>query len=363
MQATVRLGFVAASIWLGTGDTRSATIERFSNGSSPAFFSIEGTIEEGDDKRFVDQVLGVDFAVIFLSSDGGNIGAAIRIGQAIRLKGFGTGVLDGTLCASACGLIWLAGQPRFMTERTQIGFHAAYDLTDGTPRERGAPNAVVGAYLGALGLSQRAILYVTAASPDQMQWLTIADASAFGIDVQQLDIPSGPMGGPIESRSTPGLAPANPSMLATGDIPQFREYPADDSLVTTRAPVDLTSPDAWTFRTRLRNAAKQEPNFAGQYVIASWGCGATCVTGANVNLATGKVVFLPGSVCCWGRVDENFKALEFRRNSRLLVMSGLINEEGDMGAHFFVFDGGSFNFLTTIKTSSDFGASLGKEQN
>ena len=44
-------------------------------------------------------------------------------------------------------------------------------------------------------------------------------------------------------------------------------------------------------------------------------------------------------------------------------MSGLINEEGAMGAHFFVFDDGSFNFLTTIETSSDFGASLGKDQN
>lgn len=75
------------------------------------------------------------------------------------------------------------------------------------------------------------------------------------------------------------------------------------------------------------------------------------------------MVFLPGSVCCWGGVDSNFNALEFRSNSRLLVMSGLINEEGAMGAHFFVFDDGSFNFLTTIETSSDFGASLGKDQN
>ena len=85
--------------------------------------------------------------------------------------------------------------------------------------------------------------------------------------------------------------------------------------------------------------------------------------GATVDLVTGKVAFLPASACCWGAVDTNFKALEFRSNSRLLVMAGLLNEEGKMGAHFFVFDGGSFNFLKTIETSSDFGASLGKEQN
>ena len=287
MLTAMHLGLAAFLIWLATCAAQAATIERIDDGSSPAFFSIEGTIEEGDDRRFMDQVLGVDVAAVLLSSDGGNIGAAIKIGEAIRLKGFGTVVPDGAICASACGLIWLAGQPRFMTEGTQVGFHAAYDLTEGTPRERGAPNAVIGAYLGALGLSQRAILYVTTAPPDQMQWLTFADASAFGIEVQRLDIPSGATGGPAENRrSTPGLAPATPPALASEDIPQFREYPADESQVTVRAPVDLSSPDAWMFRTRLRNAAKQEPNFAGGYVIASWGCGTTCVMGATVNPAT-----------------------------------------------------------------------------
>ena len=188
MLSAAHLGFAAFLFCIGASGACAAVIERVHGGSSPAFLSIEGTIEEGDDQRFVDQVLGVDMAVVLLSSDGGNIGAAIKIGQAIRLKGFGTVVPDGMICASACGLIWLAGQPRFMTGSGQIGFHAAYDLTDGTPRERGAPNAIIGAYLGALGLSQRAIFYFTTAPPDQMQWLTVADASAFGIEVQRLTL-------------------------------------------------------------------------------------------------------------------------------------------------------------------------------
>jgi len=70
---------------------------------------------------------------------------------------------------------------------------------------------------------------------------------------------------------------------------------------------------------------------------------------------------LAGISLLLGSVDENFNALEFRRNSRLLVMSGLINEYGTMGAHFFVFDNGTFNFLTTIETSSDFGAASRKQ--
>jgi len=297
MHLAASLILAAALSWLGIAHSWSATIQRIDNGSSPAFFVIDGTIEDGDDARFIDQVLGMEIAVIILNSDGGSIDAAIKIGQAIRLKGFGTFVADGAICASACGLVWLAGQPRFMTEHPQIGFHAAYDMTDGTPREKGAPNAVIGAYLGALGLSQRVILYVTTAPPDGMQWLSLEDASSLGIEIRRLD---SSIGGPSEEPApAPGLAPVTPEMLVSGEVPQFLEYPAEAAEVGRRAPADLSSPEAWMFRTRLRNAAKQEPNFAGQHVLASWGCGSTCVTGAAVNLATGQVTFLPGSVCCW----------------------------------------------------------------
>lgn len=356
--------------WIGGGDVRSATIERLDDGSLPqAIFALEGAIEANDGERFVNKVLGVDAAIVVLSSYGGEIGAAIKIGQAIRLKGFQTLVLEDTVCASACGLIWLAGQPRLMAPNAQIGFHAAYDVSNGAPRERGAANAIVGAYLGALGFSQRTIIYVTAPAPDEMQWLTLADASMLGIEVQPFDAAPGPQGGPLEGRpdeirpSTPGLARPRPDAFVGENPPQFRSYPADDFVLRNRSPVDLSSDEAWMYRTRLRNAAKQEPNFAGHYVIAEWGCGTTCVMGAAIDVASGRVTFLPASACCWTGVDANFKPLEFRLNSRLFVMAGLLNEQGKMGAHFFVFDGRAFNLLKTIETQSDFGASLSKESN
>jgi len=107
----------------------------------------------------------------------------------------------------------------------------------------------------------------------------------------------------------------------------------------------------------MREAAKQPPNFAGRYVLAQWECGPTCVTGAAVDLLTGKVTFLPFSICCWGAVDDGFKPIEIRPNSRLAVFSGLRNGEGEMGSHFYSFDGTRFDHLLTVKMPDDFGAS------
>ena len=82
---------------------------------------------------------------------------------------------DGTRCASACAT-WLGGSQRFMGQTAQIGFHAAYVSAGGQVTETGAGNAMLGAYLNELGISERAILYITSANPHSMTWLSLADA-------------------------------------------------------------------------------------------------------------------------------------------------------------------------------------------
>ncbi len=352
----VRFFIALTLIWIRAVGADAATITRADNAGAPGVFFLEGSIEEGDDKRFIEQVLNVETAVVVLNSGGGNLLAAIEIGKAIRLKGFGTLVPDPATCASSCGLIWLSGQPRWMGTSAKIGFHAAYDIANGAPRERGAANAIVGAYLGALGFSQRTILFLTSSPPEEMQWISISDATALGIDVQAFETNSEKSSNQSPAGRTAELTIRPSTESRSETIPKFRDFPSELSGPTAHAAVDLSTPGAHTFRTRLRQAAQQSPNFAGHYVLTSWGCGSTCVIGAAVDLVTGKVVFLPASICCWGAVDSAFEPVEFRRNSKLVVMSGQLNEEGPMGAHFFVFDGGAFTHIKTIQTSSDFGA-------
>ncbi len=129
--------------------------------------------------------------------------------------------------------------------------------------------------------------------------------------------------------------------------PQFRDYPAGKIYKGRNAPV-IIGKNERMFRTRLREAAKEKPNFAGRYIVTAWGCGTQCLMGAVIDAKTGKVYWWNFTVCCWENADDDFSPIEFRPNSRLIVFSGLRNEAGIKGAHFYKFENGRFIFIKTL---------------
>jgi hypothetical protein len=135
---------------------------------------------------------------------------------------------------------------------------------------------------------------------------------------------------------------------AQSRVPHFKDYPSEP-YAGPNAPIVLKRGDMM-FRTKLREASKEKPNFAGHYILAVWGCGAECLMGAAIDAKTGRVFWLPHTICCWGfNVDERFEPMEFRLNSSLIVFSGLRNEkEGDNGAHFYKFENGRFVHLKSV---------------
>jgi len=138
------------------------------------------------------------------------------------------------------------------------------------------------------------------------------------------------------------------SANAQTGAPRFDDYPVNERYTGKTAPLVLSGA-ARTYRTRLREAARENPNFAGHFIVTSWGCGTECVMGAIIDAKTGRVFMLPTSLCCWGgNVDEKFKPLEFRVNSNLIVLSGARNEkEGDNATRFYKFEK---NRLALIKS-------------
>ena len=139
------------------------------------------------------------------------------------------------------------------------------------------------------------------------------------------------------------------SLNAQDRVPQFKDYPAaaysgpNAALVLTR--------DDRNFRTRLREASKEKPNFAGRYILTAWGCGTSCLMGAVIDAKTGRVHWWNFTICCWTSTDDNFKPIEFRLNSKLIVFSGARNEkEGDEGAHFYKFENGRFVHLRSFRS-------------
>lgn len=130
--------------------------------------------------------------------------------------------------------------------------------------------------------------------------------------------------------------------------PRFQDFPvAEPPYHGPRvAPKLRPGTTAWTFRTRIREAAAQAPNVAGHYILAAWGCGAECLSYAVIDVKTGTVWFGDQTVCCWYEVggatccgvtgpDEAFEPVDFRLNSRLVVLTGLLNEQGRKARHYF----------------------------
>jgi len=178
-----------ASIFIGIGLTLGAVTEPLAaeirripgGGDGLDIIQIVGPIERDDDARFREVAAASGDAIVILNSEGGRILPALEIGLEAKARKFATAVPTDGLCASACALIWLAGIPRYAAETASIGFHAAYLVQDGKMKEIGSANALVGAYLSQIGLSQEAIVFVTGAPPEGMEWLTHEKGGQVGI--------------------------------------------------------------------------------------------------------------------------------------------------------------------------------------
>jgi hypothetical protein len=81
---------------------------------------------------------------------------------------------------------------------------------------------------------------------------------------------------------------------------EFAAHPAEPALQTAPVRPNLTHPKARLFRTVLRQAAVQGPNFNGHYRLARWGCGTNCIEWAVIDLRDGRVWFAPDpAASCW----------------------------------------------------------------
>ncbi len=158
------------------------TSELGANGQ-PDVIRIKGPLNLGDEDKFRLLALASTKATVYLDSPGGRVSPAIEIGTIIRLKGFETAVEDGQ-CSSACALIWLAGEPRAMSNFSSIGFHAPYVTGNDGQRISGASQgARVGSYLTRLGFSEKVVMFAVNAGAEEMQWLQKSTADSLGIAV------------------------------------------------------------------------------------------------------------------------------------------------------------------------------------
>ncbi len=251
-----RFILVTASL-LCAGAASAATIVAAPVGSQETgAIIVSGTLQPGDDEAFAKRLMQFPKGIVVFQGEGGDLEAAIKIGTAIRLKNYATLVPADSHCASACAVAWLGGAPRIMEDGSQIGFHAAYTLKNGQTKEAGAPNALLGAYLGKIGLPDRAVVYITAAPPEGMTWLSAADAEKAGIDVKTIAAPKAPR-----------LAAASPEPRVLAEPVRSEQLKARPKPPHRRADVRANNHRyfvAWMMETLRRLGAGQSANFTAR---------------------------------------------------------------------------------------------------
>lgn len=83
--------------------------------------------------------------------------------------------------------------------------------------------------------------------------------------------------------------------------------------------------NAKMFRTNLRNAAKEGVNFAGHYILTTWGCGTNCSQSAIIDARNGRVYFpreLEGAGFGFCDFPDDTEPTVSKADSRLLVLNG-----------------------------------------
>jgi len=148
------------------------------------------------------------------------------------------------------------------------------------------------------------------------------------------------------------------------DAPRAADFPAQPYAGVNAAPDVRSDPRSRMYRTQLREWAREKPNFAGHYILATWGCGTGCTQIAIIDAVTGKVFHPPGvrSNQIDG-VDENllvdtpssprrsdFGALHYSVDSRLLVLFGTPEQQPqDRGISYFVWDQDHFTRIRIVR--------------
>src|SRR5437867_8400652 len=112
----------------------AATFKSIATKDGHILISISGEIAEGDADALKAAIKAANDAGKFVSgirlnSTGGNLLEGVRLSETVKYAKMATNVAQGATCASACFLIFAAGETKFANYSAKVGVHGASDQT------------------------------------------------------------------------------------------------------------------------------------------------------------------------------------------------------------------------------------------
>ncbi|GAA5175527.1 hypothetical protein GCM10025771_07940 [Niveibacterium umoris] len=127
--------------------------------------------------------------------------------------------------------------------------------------------------------------------------------------------------------------------------PSFDDYPVvEHSRLFPSVTLVLQTKLAKKYRTVITQQSRQDPDFAGHYRVATWGCGTDCHGFAIINKRNGKVYTVPDLEYVAGVMGNGEDRLAYRVESRLFIVTGRKNDE-DEGKFYYLWNGSSLKLI------------------
>lgn len=191
--------FFVALVCMLAANANAAQLSFQRDKDSALILVIEGEIRKGDDSKFIELIRAdvnsyYSASRIHINSPGGDVEAAMKLAKLIEESGMNLRVDDGSICASACFLLYVSAPLRMARPGSRLIVHRPYYDMSNTHGSTQAQSAV--AYQEAI-LSMRDYLVSRAVSGhliDKMMQMPSSQGYALSIeDLVSLNLMSAPV--------------------------------------------------------------------------------------------------------------------------------------------------------------------------
>ena len=169
-------GLVRAGLALSVSIANAAEIKSFNLKDDSVEISISGNIVPGDIDALRASIKAANDAgklvtSLRLNSEGGNLLEAVRVADWVKSSKISTKVGQSATCASACFLIFAAGETKYANISARIGVHRA--------SEKGVVSRAATTSMAdvakELDVPWSIIRRMINAPPDEVEWLSLTD--------------------------------------------------------------------------------------------------------------------------------------------------------------------------------------------
>src|SRR4051812_25471268 len=167
-------------------DANAAKFKRVDGKDKKTRIDLNGDIAEGDAEKLKVIIKEANdtqrvVATIRLNSPGGNLLEGVRLSEVTKFGRIATSVLSGSTCASACFIVFAAGNEKYAHYSARIGVHGASDERGQETVQSGAATVTMARVVRELGVPSGIVGKMVVTPPTDMVWLTIDDLQSMNV--------------------------------------------------------------------------------------------------------------------------------------------------------------------------------------